>query len=230
MLRLQKTQNFASPIKKMDMEKYKNKYRIESTRLKNHDYGGDGWYFITICTQHREHYFGDIIISKNMQNFCGDITTNINTIVETQNFDGVISPNMAVETQNFASLRPTVIGKIAHQYWMDIPAHFPFVVLDEFVIMPDHIHGLFYFDKPEHQFQIHRPNQFGAQSKNLASVIRGFKAAVKKYATMNDIAFAWQPRYYDHVVHTKREFEAIRRYIQNNPKKWMENKSIKKSH
>jgi putative transposase len=197
------TQNFASPIKKMDMGKYKNKYRIESTRLKNHDYGGDGWYFITICTQHREHYFGDIMIPTETQDFAS--------------------------LQNFASLQPTAIAKIAHQYWMDIPNHFPFVVLDEFVIMPDHIHGLFYFDKPEHQFQIHRPNQFGAQSKNLASVIRGFKAAVKKYATMNDIAFAWQPRYHDHVVRTEREFEAIRRYIQNNPKKWIENKSIKKN-
>jgi hypothetical protein len=71
MLRLQKTQNFASPIKKMDMEKYKNKYRIESTRLKNHDYGGDGWYFITICTQHREHYFGILLYPKICKIFVG---------------------------------------------------------------------------------------------------------------------------------------------------------------
>ncbi len=41
-------------------DKYKNKYRIPSTRLQNWDYGSNGAYFVTVCTQHREHYFGDI--------------------------------------------------------------------------------------------------------------------------------------------------------------------------
>lgn len=177
------------------MEKYQNKYRSETTRLKNHDYGADGWYFITICTHNRENYFGEIF--------------------ETQNI-GVVG------TQNIASLQPTAIGKIAHQYWIEIPTHFPFVVLDEFVIMPNHVHGVFYFDKPEYEYRIHRLNQFGPQSQNLASVIRGYKAAVKKYATMNDISFAWQSRYHDYVVRTERELQAIRRYIQNNPKKWID--------
>ncbi len=34
------------------------------------------------------------------------------------------------------------IGKIAHQYWTEIPGHFPMVVLDEFKIMPNHVHGI----------------------------------------------------------------------------------------
>ncbi len=185
------------------MEKYQNKYRSETTRLKNHDYGADGWYFITICTHNRENYFGQIVMG--IQNVG---TQNVGT----QN----------VGTQNFASLQPTAIGTIAHQYWVEIPNHFPFVVLDEFVVMPNHIHGLLYFNKPEYEYRIHKPNQFGPQTQNLASVIRGYKAGVKKYATMNDISFAWQPRYHDHVVRTERELQAIRRYIQNNPKKWMD--------
>ena len=40
-------------------DKFKNKYRIPSTRLSCHDYN-DGVYFITICTKNREHYFGEI--------------------------------------------------------------------------------------------------------------------------------------------------------------------------
>ncbi|PIZ05861.1 MAG: transposase, partial [Flavobacteriales bacterium CG_4_10_14_0_8_um_filter_32_5] len=36
------------------MDKFKNKYRIPSARLKNWDYGSNGAYFITICTQHRK--------------------------------------------------------------------------------------------------------------------------------------------------------------------------------
>lgn len=45
-------------------EKFKNKYRIESARLQNWDYRWGGAYFITICTQKREHYFGKIINGK----------------------------------------------------------------------------------------------------------------------------------------------------------------------
>ncbi len=41
-------------------DKYLNKYRIASTRLKNWDYGGNGAYFITIGTKNRVHYFGEI--------------------------------------------------------------------------------------------------------------------------------------------------------------------------
>ena len=138
------------------IKKYKNKYRSDTTRLKNHDYGSDDWYFVTICTKNRERYFGEII--------------------------------QRVGTQNFASLHPTPIGKIAHQYWLEIPNHFPFVILGEFIIMPDHVHGLIYFNKPEYPYRIQRPNEFGPQSQNLASVIRGYKAALKKYANINNIS------------------------------------------
>ncbi len=202
------TQNFASPLKKINMEKYQNKYRIDTTRLKNWDYGSTGFYFVTICTRHHENYFGDIIQPIETLNFAS--------------LYGLSSPQ----------LHPKPIGKIARQYWSEIPNHFPFVVLDEFVIMPDHLHGILYFDKPDRRDAkscvstvIPTTNKFAPQSQNLGSVIRGYKAAVKKYATMNSIEFAWQPRYHDHVIHTERELQAIRRYIQNNPKKWMDKTS-----
>ncbi|MGM0647167.1 MAG: hypothetical protein ACQESZ_02125, partial [Bacteroidota bacterium] len=44
----------------MGQERFRNKYRIPSTRLQNWDYGWHGAYFITICTKHREHFFGEI--------------------------------------------------------------------------------------------------------------------------------------------------------------------------
>ena len=44
-------------------EKYKNKYRITSTRLKNWDYRNNGAYFITICTASRKHFFGEIVVN-----------------------------------------------------------------------------------------------------------------------------------------------------------------------
>lgn len=45
----------------IEMEKCRNKYRISSARLRHWDYGSESLYFITICTQKRIHYFGEIV-------------------------------------------------------------------------------------------------------------------------------------------------------------------------
>lgn len=55
------------------MSLYKNKYRVESTRLKNWDYSSDGYYFITICTHNRECILGDIISDKMVLSDIGEI-------------------------------------------------------------------------------------------------------------------------------------------------------------
>ncbi len=40
------------------------------------------------------------------------------------------------------------IGHMANKFWKDIPEHFPFVELDECVIMPNHVHGIIIINKP----------------------------------------------------------------------------------
>jgi putative transposase len=172
------------------LKKYQNTYRIDTARLKHWDYGSHGFYFITICSKNRQPYFGKITVEH-------------------------------VETQYLASLlQQTEIGKIAHQYWAEIPNHFPFIELDEFIVMPDHLHGILFFNRPNHHPW--KSNAFGPQSENLASVIRGYKATVKRYATINNIEFAWQPRYHDHIIRSDRDLNNIRNYIRNNPVKFVE--------
>lgn len=63
-------------------------------------------------------------------------------------------------------------------------------------------------------------NKFGPQSKNLASIVRGFKIGVTKYARENDILFQWQPRYFDRVLRDEQELFSVRNYIRNNPLEW----------
>ena len=185
-----KTQNFASQSQSQ-MDKFKNKYRIESARLQNWDYGSPGLYFVTICTKNRDHHFGDIVAG--------------------------------VGTQDFASLHPTTIGTIAQQYWTDIPIHFPFVELDEYTVMPNHVHGILLINKPE--YNEWQTNKFGPQSKNLGSIIRGYKAGVKTFATTNQIEFGWQPRFHDHIIRTEKDLNNIRQYLMNNPKKWAQDRN-----
>ena len=103
--------------------------------------------------------------------------------------------------------------------WQAIPQHFPFVEMDAFVVMPDHIHGVLFIHRPANYAE--RPEAcFGPQSYNLASIIRGFKVGVKVWATRQGIDFNWQPRYYDRIIRSELELEKIRTYIQGNPNRW----------
>lgn len=63
-------------------------------------------------------------------------------------------------------------------------------------------------------------NRFGPQSKNLASIIRGFKIGVTKNARKINPHFAWQPRFHDHIIRNKLEYRRIAHYIYNNPMNW----------
>ena len=212
--------------------KYKGTYRIETTRLKNWDYGSRGFYFVTICTKNKQPYFGRIVKSNEQAQVETNLKTQVKNTIDTHagnNVETLARNNVEtqagnnVETQNFASLRPvhmlTRIGDVANKYWNEIPKHFPFVELDAFVIMLDHVHGILFLNRPK--YESWRTNAFKPQSENLASVVRGFKAAVKKYAVIHGLEFDWQPRYYDRVVHSEIELRTIRQYIANNLAKWL---------
>ncbi len=123
------------------------------------------------------------------------------------------------------------LGLAARNCWMDIPKHFPFVLLDVFQIMPSHIHGIICIDKDElvvtqdlaSQIGDFK-NEFGPQKRNLSSIIRGYKIGVSKFAKNNQIRFAWRSRFNDRIVRDEAELNRIRDYILNNPAKWQEEK------
>jgi putative transposase len=117
-----------------------------------------------------------------------------------------------------AVLTPTLVAARAIECWAAIPQHFAFAAPDAFVIMPDHIHGLIFFQKPNADSEA--INAFGPQSQNLASVVRGFKVGVKAWATRMREDFAWQHSYFDRVIRNESELEKARRYISNNPSQW----------
>ena len=87
--------------------------------------------------------------------------------------------------------------------------------------MPDHIHGLLLFDKPDEQTPLlNYQNTFGPQRDNLAAVIRGFKSGVSALAKKMGLTFGWQSRFHDRVVRNDAELKKIQHYIGNNPARW----------
>ncbi|WP_419699817.1 transposase [Mucilaginibacter sp. NFX135] len=121
-----------------------------------------------------------------------------------------------------AMLRKAKIAEIASDNWLKIGEFHPYVIPEDFVVMPDHLHGILFFNKPDKTTW--ETNKFGGQRNNLASVLRGYKGSVKQYADRNNIEFSWQPRYYDRVIRDKKEHENIQGYIYDNPGNWLLNK------
>lgn len=210
-------------IVKSMAEFFQNKYKIASARLQSWNYANEGMYFITICTKNRQCYFGEIV--------------NSSVIVETQ--------CIASLQQQQPTLNPTEIGKIACDEWFKTPELRPDMNLElgEFVVMPNHVHGIILIGKNEYNrcerrdcrdamhgvstdtTNTNQPkyqNQFAPQSKNIASIIRGYKSAVTTYARKNIIEFDWQSRFHDHIIRSRDEYERISNYIAINPAKWME--------
>ncbi len=190
-------------------EKYKNKYRIPSARLPHWDYRWAGAYFITICTAKRHHYFGDV-----------------------ENGKMILSP----------------IGVIADILWYEIKNHQKNVELGEFVVMPNHVHGIIILKNdmdldinmdtvetlhatslptsttlPPTSQPTSTQNQYSKispKSNSISTIIRSYKSAVTKHARRLGYDFAWQTRFYDHIIKNEKSFTKISEYIINNPQKW----------
>jgi putative transposase len=176
------------------MTLFKNKYRTESARLKGWDYRNAGYYFVTICTHERGDFFGK---------------------VEGHEMD--LSP----------------LGDIAAGCWAEIPAHHAGIELDEWIVMPNHVHGIVIIRGavealPATPLQPHgntKVSQISPKAGSLSVVIRSYKSAVSRWAGLNGYQdFAWQPRFYDHIIRDDRSLNNIRAYISGNPVKWERDK------
>ena len=113
------------------------------------------------------------------------------------------------------------LGQITHDCWECIPAHFPQVSLDAFVIMPNHMHGIIIIDQDMDGDAGKSFETFGRPAAgSLSTIVRSYKAAVTRNARRAGFSFEWQSRFYEHVIKNSHAFRNIRQYILNNPAKW----------
>ncbi len=131
-------------------------------------------------------------------------------------------------------MRLNDVGEVADICWRAIPEHFPRVVLDAFVIMPNHVHGIIWIG-PENRANVGaknfsplppRPSQRGASefrspSKTVGSIVRGFKIGVTKWVRSNKNFYTvWQRNYYEHIIRNETALNRLRQYIADNPASW----------
>ena len=139
-------------------------------------------------------------------------------------------------------------GAIANDCWLNIPNHFPNAILHEYVIMPNHVHGIIELVGANNHSPVselhspktnhHSPNipvigdnrvknvsPLRSPSKTVGSVVRGFKIGVTKWMRQNtDTFYIWQRNYWEHIIRDDISYENISQYIINNPTKWNNDK------
>ena len=125
-------------------------------------------------------------------------------------------------------MRLNEMGIVVQQCWNVIPEHFPNTVSDEFIVMPNHIHGIIVivgaqFIAPFGKTMSGNQGVMNHAPTTAGEIVRAFKARCT-YA-INQVRITpgmplWQRNYYEHIIRNEPELNKIREYIINNPLNW----------
>jgi putative transposase len=119
-----------------------------------------------------------------------------------------------------ADMKLNSFGRIVHDHWHNLPSHYPTIMLDEFVIMPNHIHGIIFLaDKPKEQTIEASKIKYPA----LSEVVRAFKSFSSRLINMErgtSGTAVWQQNYYEHIIRNDETLDRLRTYIVSNPARW----------
>jgi putative transposase len=176
-----------------------------SRRHPTFDYSSPGGYFVMICVD-RRNIPTELVAGRGLYGVLASITTP--------------KPEL------------TDLGMVVREQWERLPSRFSHVSLDEYVIMPDHLHGLLWLgsipgaEKTAPGLGPLRA-EAGTKSGSLPAVVQAFKAASAFCA--RDITSGpgwtapvtrfWQRNYDEQIIRDKSHLAAVRRYVQNNPRK-----------
>lgn len=124
-------------------------------------------------------------------------------------------------------MRLHLFGRIAQERWFAIPQHHRGVTLDEFVVMPNHIHGILFIENEAPPTVDEEANlrHFGKpQSGSLSAIIGSFKSGVSKRIgeARQCPTRVWQERFWEHIIRDEHDLQNQRAYILNNPANWEE--------
>ena len=156
-------------------------------RLKGYDYNGSGLYFITVCTGKRAELLGKIAACQ----------------MDAAGRDDPGAPLVQL----------SIYGKIVDKYICSISSAYPNAAVDQYVIMPNHIHLILRESKTES----------GAPgSSRPTQLIPRIIAALKRFSNQEAGFDLWQVSYYDHIIRSGADYQRIGEYIHNNPAKWRE--------
>ena len=187
-----------------------NIHHRKSIRLKGYDYSKEGLYFITICTQNREHLFGEITVGAGFSRPDTDTKIKLNNI-----------------------------GEIIENEFLNLIKKYQNINLHEYIIMPNHFHCIieivsYSVGNNENTEKTWWENLEKTGRENpaptIGNIIGYFKYQTTKiYNEIMDIKNdkflkIWQRNYYEHIIRNEETYLKISNYIINNPLNWKEDR------
>ena len=166
-------------------------------RLQGYDYSRTGWYFITVCTKQKEHLLGEVRTS-------------------------LTPPPVGRDDLGAPFTALSLYGQITEKYIRSIPAAYPDVRVDKYVIMPNHVHLIIRIVRSEHN----GPSRDGAP-RSSRPTISGVIGALKRFVNQKTGASIWQTSFHDHIIRGEADYLRIWHYIDTNPAKWREDRYYK---
>ena len=177
------------------MTKFKDKYRVESARLRGWDYASAGWYFVTLCTRNRECVLSEVV----------------NGVVHLSPIGELVAREWLKTEQ--------VRANVALDECVIMPNHVHgIIVIKDNLDVETARRAVSTRDVSTRAASTLKPSSLG-------SIIGQIKSNCTKHiwaAGFTD--FNWQARFYDHIVRNERSLNAIREYIIKNPLKWEQDK------
>jgi hypothetical protein len=206
------------------MDNFRNKYRIQSARLQNWDYGWNAPYFVTICTANRELFFGNIMDDKMNVSEIGKIADKYWLeipehfpfvkldvhVVMPNHVHGIVIIDKPDDGRNDVNNdEQNIGGNVGRNVGRNVET------LNLGISTPK---------RPK------RPqrHQTAAASKKwkpatLGSIINQYKRICTIESRKINPNFTWQSRFHDHIIRNDAEYQRIKNYIINNPKNWNDN-------
>ena len=171
-------------------------------RLKGYNYSSNGVYFLTLCVEDRHEMLGKIV--------------GRDVLIAPENINAIIAPY--IELSDY--------GKIVDKHINKINSLNNIISVDNYVIMPNHIHILITIQNFETSFADEKGAMRTSRptSTSIPSVMRSFKTMVTK-----EIGFSlWQTTYHDHIIRDEADYQCKWQYIDQNPAKWAEDEFYNK--
>ena len=178
----------------------------KQNRLSEYDYGQEGAYFVTLCTQNRARLFqtelpgvgNDLCVIPH-----GPWAIPGKTDIAKQNDTQVVP---------YDAIPENTANQIIHKWVRETMNKFPNIAIDQYVVMPDHLH-LIVTIKERHA------------GRSLPDVMQFFKTmttneymrGVRDGILIPFNGKLWQKSYYDHVIRNQQDYNEVWEYIQNNP-------------
>ena len=175
----------------MSEDLFRNKYRIASARACWHDYN-HGYYFITICTNKREHFFGEIHEQKMTFSKLGDYA------------------NFYIDKINAMYKDVRILSHVV------MPNHVHLIVA-----VDNAVKRYTRKRKVKNNVDVNEDmREISKHCGRLSNIISKYKSSVTTFALKNDIPFMWQSRFHDRIVRDYNEFINVDNYIKNNVINW----------